>query len=413
MAALLSVKDARARITETAAPADKEPLPIMEAFGRTLAAPVAAAHDQPPFNASAMDGYAVRFADASKAGAHLRLIGEARAGVPFMQTLKAGETARIFTGGVVPPGADHILLQEEAERTGDDAIRVTVDQSAPSHIRAAGIDVKAGAAIAEPGDVLVGALPALIAAAGVGEVMAARPPNVSLLTTGDEIVPAGTPLRAGQVSDATSASLAGLIARWGGAPVHRGHASDTEDSLRERLAAAREAGADILVPIGGASVGDYDLVKGVLGAEGMELLFAGVAVKPGKPLWLGRLGDMRVLGLPGNPASALACAHLFLKVLIRASLGARAEPEVETAPARLAHAMQNRGGRETYARALVYADENGQLAARQTGSQDSSLLKPFADANALLRLQPRTSYDVGDVVDVMFLDAGLSAQQAR
>jgi len=358
---------------------------LIDAPERILAEDLTARVTQPPFAASAMDGYAVRFADMAP-GARLRVIGESPAGAAFDGALQAGEAVRIFTGGVVPAGADHVIIQEDVNRDGD-AIVIVEAQHDPSNIRAAGIDFREGDIVLRAGQALHGARLALAAAANVAELNVARPPVVAILASGDELAEPGSQLKPGQIVGSTGYGLAALIAEWGGQPRLLGTAGDTIASVHAMLDGA--ADADLVVPLGGASVGDRD-------------------VSPGKPTWFGQAGEQRVLGLPGNPASALVCAQLFVKPLLWAATGRKMADAVKRTAGRLAEDAPGNGPRETYLRAYAEIGPDGVLAVTHFPRQDSSLLTPFAASNCLLRLAPNApSAKTGDPCEVLLLDGGL------
>jgi molybdopterin molybdotransferase len=397
----LTVEDARARMLASVAPLGAEPVAVgAGALGRVLAEPVRALRDQPPFDASAMDGWAVRRADAETAAASLRIAGESAAGHGHDAALQPGEAVRIFTGGAVPPGADTVVIQEEAVRDGD---RVAVGPLAgkSAHIRRRGGDFHAGDMLLETGARLDPWRLSLAAAAGAATLAVAKRPRLCLLTTGEELTAAGTEPGPHQIFDSGGPSLSALAALWGAEVVRIGRAGDSEDKI---LAAVDGVACDLIVTVGGASVGDHDLVKPALRRLGLELAVETVSLRPGKPTWFGTLADGRkVLGLPGNPASAFVCAELFLRPLLLAWQGAAAERPVLYA--RLEQALRPTGPREQWMRAAVTSRPDGTLAARPFSDQDSSLVGVFARADALLR-RPADSpaAAVGDVVELLKLE---------
>jgi molybdopterin molybdotransferase len=361
------------------APLPVEAVPVALASGRVLAADVAARTTQPPHAASAMDGYALRHADISPT-ASLIVIGEAPAGAPFAGAVAAGQAVRIFTGGLVPRGADTVVIQEDV--TAADG-RITVREAPPlgDNIRGEGIDFRQGDRLAGHGDVLDGLCLSLIAAGNVAEVPVYRRPRIALLATGDELVPPGSILAPGQVVNSIAPGLAALCRDWGAEVVHVGHARDSEAAIQAELAEIRKA--DVAVMIGGASVGDYDLVKPALEAGGLVLTFSKTALKPGKPVWSGRIGRTRILGLPGNPVSAFVCAYLFLKPLVFALTGRDGEAAVALVPARLDGSLKANGPREAFMNASARL-EDGILTVRPRRRQDSGLLSPLGRANCLI-----------------------------
>lgn len=371
---MLSVEEAIAAVLESAAPLGAEMAALSDLSGRILAQDVTARMTQPPFAASAMDGYAVRFADAAP-GAMLKVIGEAPAGAPFSGTVGAGEAVRIFTGAAVPDGADHVVIQEDVARDGD-TITVNDAQDAPRNIRPAGIDFREGDLFSRAGERLHELHGAIFAAGNIAEISVFRRPRIAVFSNGDELMEPGAALKPGQIVNSNHYALCALIESWGGEAVYLGRACDDEASIREHF--RRGADCDVIVPIGGASVGDYDYVKSAFAKEGGEIKFSKVAVRPGKPTWCGTLGAVRVVGLPGNPASAIVTAALFLQPLVRRLAG-----ETWSAPfakARVTQTLDANGGREAYLRAVA---KDG--AVSPAPDQDSSLLFPFAAANALIR----------------------------
>lgn len=371
---MLSVEEAISAVLEGAAPIGHEQAGLGELVGRIAAEDVTARMTQPPFAASAMDGYAVRFKD-MRVGAELRVIGEAPAGAPFDGTVGAGEAVRIFTGGAVPKGADHVIIQEDIARDGD-AIAIREDQPRARNIRAAGIDFKEGDVLAEKGMRLHDIHGAIFAAANIDKVSVYRRPKVAVFSNGDELKEPGADLKPGEIINSNHYALTAMISGWGGEAVYLGCAPDSEEAIRDYF--RRGAEADVVIPVGGASVGDYDFVKSAFAKEGGETVFSKVAVRPGKPTWCGNMGKARVIGLPGNPASAIVTAALFVQPLVRRLAG-----EIWSAPflkARLAAPVGANGGREAYLRA---EEKDGAVA--PASNQDSSLLFPFATANALIR----------------------------
>lgn len=390
---MLSVEEAIAAVLEGAAPLGADAVNIGDLVGRIAAEEVKAKMTQPPFAASAMDGYAVRFAD-MKPGAVLKVIGEAPAGAPFSGHLGKGEAVRIFTGGVVPDGADHVVIQEDVTRNGD-AATIKEIQEKPRNIRAAGIDFKKGDVLAAARTRLHEIHGAIFAAANIPNIPVYRRPRAAVFSNGDELMEPGAVLKPGQIINSNHYALCAMLESWGGEAVYLGCASDSEASIRGFF--KRGCEADVIIPIGGASVGDYDYVKSAFAEEGGKMRFEKVAVRPGKPTWCGKLGSSRVVGLPGNPASAIVTAALFVQPLIRRLAG-----EAWAAPfttARLATSLSANGGREAYLRALV---KDG--AATPASNQDSSLLLPFGDANALIRRPAHAmAAIVGDDVEFVWL----------
>ena len=357
--ALLSVREAVTRILAGVAPTEAETVPLAEAFGRVLATPLAALRTQPPFPASAMDGYALRAADA-RAGTRLKVIGASIAGKGFAGRIGPGEAVRIFTGAPVPEGADAILIQENGE-AGNGAVTVREAPPPGRHIRPAGLDFREGDALLAAGRKLEARELALAAAMNHAAVPVRRRPLVAVLATGDELVPPGGTPGPDEIVASNTFGIAAQVAKAGGTPRDLGIVRDDRVAIARAVDAARSANADILVTLGGASVGEHDLVGAVLEERGMALDFWKIAMRPGKPLLFGRLGAMRVLGLPGNPVSSLVCGILFLEPLIGALLG---RPYVEPGePAVLGADLPANDGREDYLRARLTRTPDGALAA--------------------------------------------------
>lgn len=374
---MLSVEAAHQRLIGTVQPTAPESAPLPETVGRFLALPVAARRTQPPAAMSAMDGYALRAADAAL-GARLAVIETVYAGQPPRSVLGSGEAVRLFTGSELPQGADAVLVQEAAEPDGAGHITVAGPVAPGQHVRPEGLDFREGADLLPAGTRLTPAAIALAAAGGHAELSVRRRPVVALLSTGDELVPAGQAPGPGQIVDAVSPGLAALIAQAGGVPRSLGIAPDSA----EGLAAAAEgfAGADLILTVGGASVGDKDLVKTAL--PGLALDFWTIAMRPGKPLLFGHHNGTPLLGLPGNPVSALVCAHLFALPLIeRLAGGAGALPMPVNA--RTSQALGANGRRRDFQRARLTRTEDG-LTVTALPVQDSSMLSVLAEADALL-----------------------------
>ena len=373
---LLTVEEARRRMLGAIQALPSQEVMLEAALGRFLAQAVVAERDQPPFTASAMDGWAVRAADGP---GRLRIIGESAAGHGFSGEIGPGEAVRIFTGAAVPPGADAVVIQEDATRQGD---YVTIPLvSDPRYLRPAGQDFRLGDRLLAPGDRLDPWRLALAAAAGRPRLAVARRPRVTILATGDEVVAPGGAPGAFQIFDSGSTALSALIRTWGGEPITLAAASD---GLAEIAAAVTGIACDLIVTLGGASVGDHDLVKPALARLGLELAVESVAVRPGKPTWFGVLADgRRVLGLPGNPASALVCAELFLRPILFALQGGDGEPRLSFA--RAARPLGANGGREHWMRARLESGPDGSITADPLSDQDSALVTIFAQADALIR----------------------------
>ena len=381
--ALLSVAEALARVTQGLEPLDAEHVKLDQARGRVLAEDLTSGLTQPPFDASAMDGYAVRAEDVAVLPATLRLIGEALAGRGFAGEVGQGEAVRIFTGAPVPKGADTIVIQENTEIAPS---IVTVKEASPGrHIRPRGQDFTEGEVLLRAGMRLGPRELMLAAAMNHAELPVRRKPKVAILATGDEVVPPGTELERDQIVSSVPAGLAALIEAQGGEPMSLGIAKDTPESL---ITLARTgSAADILVTVGGASVGERDLVSAALRSEGMELDFWTIAMRPGKPLLYGRLGSQRVLGLPGNPVSALVCGLVFLVPMLRRLLGLREDVRGQV-EAVLGQDLDANGPREHYLRAVSTLGPGGEWLVTPLAAQDSSLMADFARADCLIVRAP-------------------------
>jgi molybdopterin molybdotransferase len=398
---LLSLEAALARLLDGVGPLAVETVPLVAAAGRFLAGALVARRTQPPADVSAMDGYALRFADLP---GPFTVVGEAVAGQPLPRRVETGEAVRIFTGAHLPQGADTVAVQEDAERDGP---RLRFPGGRPAHaaahVRARGLDFAAGDAIGEAGARVTPALIGLAAAAGHAALPVHRAPLIALLATGDELVPPGTVPGPGQIVSANGAMLAALFAAAGAVVTDLGIARDSPTALAAAI--GRAQGHDLIVTIGGASVGDHDLVKPALEAAGAELAFWRVAIRPGKPLFAGRLGAMRVLGLPGNPASAFVCAHLFAVPLIRRLLGDPATP-ADPIPARTTTDLRANGPRRDFLRARL---RTGPAGAEVTVAdrQDSSLVSVLAASNALVvRPEQAGPLSAGSTVPVLTFSEG-------
>jgi len=377
---LLPVEDAIARIGDAIKKLPIEFVPVADSGGRVLAAPMIAALTQPPFDCSAMDGYAFRANDATTLPASLTVIGESAAGKGFEGTVGVGDVVRIFTGARVPTGADTVVMQENTDRDGDTLI-IKEGVELGRHIRAAGGDFIQGDSYLHEGKRLSSADVALIAAMNVPNVPVFRKPKVAFFATGNELVRPGDTPGKDQIVSSNSAGLKALIEEFGGEPIDLGIARDSEESLREH--ATRGLDADLLISIGGASVGDHDLVQSVLGSMGLDVNFWRIAMRPGKPLIFGRLKDVPFIGLPGNPVSALVCGQLYVRAAIEKLLGrAAVHPPMMTAT--VSSELDANSTRRSYLRARLSKGAEGAWVATPVNQQDSSMLSALSSSHCLI-----------------------------
>ncbi len=396
---LIPVEDALRRVLANVdKPVEIEHVPLAACAGRALAKDVAASRDQPPFPASAMDGYAVRSADIAQVPTTLHVIGASAAGQRFSGVVAEQQAVRIFTGAPLPDGVDAVVLQEDTEASAD---RVTIKEAPRpgQHIRKAGLDFSAGDVLLQAGLCLDSRHIALAAAMGHGTLPVRRKPRVAILATGDELVRAGEPAGPDQITASSLPATTIMVEKAGGEAIDLGIARDTMESLEERIQAARNSRADILVTLGGASVGEHDLVQKALQCQGMELGFWRVALKPGKPLMYGQLGSMMLLGLPGNPVSSLVCTVLFLIPAIRALLGDAQPDQDPTETAILGADLPANGPRQDYMRTSLAFQEFEIALTQRTERmplpvatphliQDSSMLSILERSEALLVRPP-------------------------
>lgn len=389
---LMTVEAARAAMLASVRRLGPVELPLAEALGRMLAEEVRAVRDQPPFTNSSMDGWAVRSEDG--AGSR-RIIGESAAGHGFEGGLGPGEAVRIFTGAALPAGADSVVIQEDARREGDS---VAVPASSPGdNVRQAGRDFRAGARLLTEGLRLDPWRLSLCASAGRERVRVVRPPRVSLVSTGEEVVEAPAVPGPWQIFDSGSPGLEAMLRSWGAVVSRVSGVRDRREAVRTAIA---DAGGDLVVTLGGASVGDHDLVRSAAADLGLDLRVESVAVRPGKPTFFGVLSDGRpLLGLPGNPASAFVCAELFLGPLVAALEGRPSSPAMRRV--RLVSPLPANGPREHWMRARLASGPDGETVEAFL-DQDSSLVRVFSEADALLRRRPGApEAAAGDAVEVL------------
>ncbi len=402
---MISVEEAQQRIASTFSPIDTEMEDLAHLVGRVVAEDIMAHTDQPPFPVSAMDGYAVRLADGD---APRQVIGTAPAGHPFQGTVASGQAVRIFTGGVIPTGADAIVIQEEVDIEGD-KIHFNASALHPDYIRVVGLDFKAGDVLAPSGKRINARDMALLAAGDITEARVRRRPRVAIASIGDELSRPGEPRRPGGIAASTGYGLSAMITAWGGAPCDFGVLADNA----QEIATVADADAEIVVTLGGVSVGDHDLVQKALGTTDFEMDFWKVAMRPGKPLLFGRLGKTPLLGMPGNPVSALVCAILFLRPAIDALLGTakqtcslpqRFKCGCRTMTARLSRDLPANDFRQSYLRTRL-VQENGDIWADPFETQDSSMLSLMALADALIVRKPNAEpAKPGDRIEIIPLD---------
>lgn len=387
--ALLPVAEALQRVLAQATALPAERVPITEAHGRVLAEDVRSLRTQPPADVSAMDGYAVRAEDVASVPISLKVTGEVAAGKPFAGMVEHGQAVRIFTGGEVPAGADTIVVQEQTKREGDSVI-ITVAPPKGRHIRTAGLDFKTGDALLKAGRVLTGRDLGLAAAMNHPILPVYRKPRIALLATGDELVLPGRKPGPGQIVYSNGYAVAALARQEGAEVSDLGIARDTLPDTAAAIQDARRRKVDVLVTMGGASVGDYDFVQQALAAEGMDLSFWKIAMRPGRPLMHGRLDGIHVLGLPGNPVSAFVCAFLFLTPLLRRLTG-RSDVMHPVEHALLGCDLPENDERADYLRASLSRSPRGALVATPFALQDSSITRVLAEADCLVLREPHAA----------------------
>lgn len=378
---MLAVDEAHARIVGRFAPLATEWIMLAAAHGRVLADDLRAARDQPPQAVSAMDGYAVRAADLASGEAPLRIVGEVPAGRAFEGRVEAGEAIRIFTGAPLPDGADAIAIQENADPAPDGTVRILGRVESGRFVRPAGLDFSAGETLLRAGRRLSARDLGLVAATGQVWLKVRRRPRIGLVATGDELVLPGEAALPHQISSSNTMALASMLEVWGAEPLDLGIVRDDPAALG---AAAKDLqGLDLIVTLGGASVGDRDLVRAVLGDAGLELDFWKIAMRPGKPLLFGTFERTPLIGLPGNPVSAGVCAVLFVRSIVRRMQGL--DPLPPYGVGFLARDLAPNDEREEFLRASARRDEDGRLLVTPAPRQDSSMFRIFAEADCLIR----------------------------
>lgn len=391
MSKLISVADAITHLSSHRPAWPTQTVPLNEALGARLAEPLTAKVTVPPAAVSAMDGYAVRLSDVTEPGAHLSVVGEIPAGGVFDGTLQPGQAARIFTGAEMPAGADHVVIQENAKREGDTVLFADA-YTKQAHVRAAGQDFSQDEALIQAGQVIGPAELAIAAAANHASLNVCKRPRVAILANGDELRLPGSELSRGQIVNSNPPGLSALIRLWGGEPENLGIATDSIAAITAKIESASEA--DIIVPVGGASVGDHDHMRTAFSESGYESVFEKIAVRPGKPTWFARKGDQLVLGLPGNPASAFVCANLFLRILLTG------ETALPMHAAQVTTDLPANGPRDAFLRAVSALNtETAVRTVTPAANQDSSLIRPFLTADCLIhRPANAPAATAGDII---------------
>jgi molybdopterin molybdotransferase len=398
---MISVEDALARITQAMTPVASETVGLETVVGRFLSEDVISRRTQPPFDISAMDGYALRSEDAKIAPFTLRQIGEVPAGSAFKDSVKPGTCVRIFTGGRVPDTADTVIMQEQTAVSGDE-VTFSEAKEAGNNIRSAGGDFMEGDIGLSAGHRVTAQDASLLAAMNVPWVSVHRKPRIALLATGDELVRPGEPVGENQILSSNTYGIGAMIRQWGGEPVDLGIAQDNTSHLRACLEGAK--GCDVLVTLGGASVGDHDLVQKVLTEDGLDLDFWKIAMKPGKPLIFGNWAGLPLVGVPGNPVSALVCALLYLKPALYALQGDKDPREAnKTVPVILGQDLPKNGPRQDFMRARLERVD-GQLRAFPFESQDSAKLSVLSAAGCLvIRTPNHEASKAGDTASAILI----------
>ncbi|MCR9134646.1 MAG: molybdopterin molybdotransferase MoeA [Alphaproteobacteria bacterium] len=403
MTPLLPVEEARQRILAECRPVeDTEIVPLEQAAGRLLANDIVARRSQPPFAASAMDGYAVRANDINSTPVELTVVGDAPAGHQFRGVVGSGQAVRIFTGAPVPEGADTIVIQEDTERLSPERVRVDQSAAPGTYVRPAGLDFAEGEPVLKAGDLLDAGRLTVAAAMNEPALTVRRLPRVAILATGDELVLPGHEPKPDQIIASNSFGVRAIAEASGAAVTDLGIAEDRQDVIEAAIGRALSASSDVLITLGGASVGEHDLVQAALTNRGMTLDFWRIAMRPGKPLMYGRLDNLHVLGLPGNPVSSLVCSHLFLRPLLAALSGS---PPIDPIhPAILGTAVPANDRRQDYLRARLERKIDGTLIAHPFDRQDSSMTRVFAQSDCLIIRKPFAEpARAGETCDIFLL----------
>lgn len=399
--ALLPVEDARTRILRNVKPLPAESIPLVKALGRVLVQKVRAVRDQPPFPASAMDGYAVIAADVASTPVSLKVIGTSAAGHGFRGRIRSGEAVRIFTGAPMARGADAIVIQENTAIQAKPYVSILSPVKVNQNLRARGLDFKRGDVLLEPGLRLNARDTGLAAAANVAAVRVRRKPRIAIFATGDELVIPGADPGPDQIVSSNSHALQAMAMLYGADVINLGIVRDRLKATERAI--ARAADADVLVTTGGASVGDHDFIQEALKNSGVDIKFWKIAMRPGKPFMYGRKGRQHVMGLPGNPVSALVCARLFLKPLLDAMQGLPAGDDLVMA--RLTTPMKANDTRQDYVRAALALADDGSRKVTPFNQQDSSMQRTFRASDCLIVRPPHApEAAAGDLVPVLLLD---------
>lgn len=406
---MISVEDAKSRILKPLSALSAEQISIRHGLGRVLAEDVIARRTQPPTAVSAMDGYAVRSGDVDTAGVELKLVGEAAAGGNFDGEVGAGEAVRIFTGGPLPKGADAVVMQEDTERLDADRVRIDLPPYSGKFIRPAGLDFESGQTLLNAGHTLTARDVGLLAAMNVPWVMVHRRPRVAVLATGDEVVMPGDPMGPNQIVSSNSLALAATLEVLGCDPLLLGIARDDAKHLRQMAAAAGTA--DLVITTGGASVGEHDLIRSVLGEDGLQVDFWKIAMRPGKPLIFGHLNGTPMIGLPGNPVSTLVCSTVFVAPAVAVLSGRPADFFTRRRKAALATDVPANDHREEYMRAVFTHGVGESPVVRPFEKQDSAMLSRLSQADCLM-VRPAHSPEMKasqevDIIDFPANPAGL------